>query len=245
MKHFLWVTLIFSLLLIACQPSPGQLSGGLTLEEHELSQPPSSDQFEFQPIEASMDVILARHKDERELVTPVTYFTAEGNPALKAPWGDDELIAVLVSNANMEQTIQVSRQDEIIFSTPAGMPSPVVPLQELWTYDDHWALEVLYATPTAWEGQIFIDGRLVNEDKNYEEAFGFQMLADKPFFFYQRNGQIGISYDGQEADLGYTSIPHYLCCAESVQNPVHAENMVVFFAQREQTWYYVELGRFK
>lgn len=244
--HIFTTSIVLSVFLISCGSSSTHLPGGLALEEHILSQAPSSDPYSFQPVEGTQKEILAKHADERGKVMPIEYTFVDDNPALSEPWGGDELVAVLLTDADSyEQTIQLIDHDDVIFSTSAGMPSPVMPLQGLWTYGRHWALEILYATPEVWTGQIFIDGDMVNQDKNYEEAFGFQMLSSRPFFFYQHNGQIGISYDGQEADLGYTSIPHYLCCAESVLNPIPAENMVAFFAQRQGKWYYVEIGIFE
>jgi hypothetical protein len=190
--------------------------------------------------------ILSVHEDQRRQVIAIPVFMEDGNPALKASWGGSELTALVFTDAakTPEQIVKVSTPKETIFTTSAGMPSPIMPLQGLWTYGRHWALEIFYATPDVWTGQIFIDGALLNQERDYDEAFGFQLLYGKPFYFFQRNGLIGVSYDGQEANLDYTSILHYLCCAESVLNPIPAENMVAFFAQRGADWYYVELGAF-
>lgn len=245
-RHIFTLPIVLSVFLVSCSSSTTRLPGGLALEEHILSQAPSSESYSFQPVDGTQEEIIAKHADERDEVAPLEYSLVDDNPALSVPWGRDELVAVLLTDADsFQQTIQLSNHDDVIFTTSAGMPSPVMPLQGLWTYGRHWALEILYTTPKVWAGQIFIDGDLINQDKNYEEAFGFQLLSGKPFFFYQRDGKIGISYDGQEADLGYTSIPHYLCCAESVLNPIPAKNMVALFAQRGEDWYYVELGTFK
>lgn len=238
---------IFFASLAACSYSNARLPGGMILEEHLLSGAPSSDPFDFQPAEDKKDKILALHEYERKQVIPMPYFIVDGNPALKASWGGGELTALVFTDAENEpeQIIKISTQTETIFTTSAGMPCPAVPLQGLWTYGRHWALELLYSTPETWAGQIFIDGALINQEKGYKDAFGFQLLSGRPFFFYQRNGSIGISYDGQEADLGYTNVLHYLCCSESILNPIPAESMVAFFAQRDETWYYVELGVFE
>ena len=144
----------------------------------------------------------------------------------------------------LRQIVDLIRGDEIIFSTDAGLPSPALPQQGLWTYEDHWVLEILLAEDEIWMGEIFQDGELINDLMGYEEAFGFQLLAGEPFFFYQRNGQLGYSYAGQETDLPYDHIPHYRCCAEDTLNPVQAEQMVAFFAQQGELWFYLELGDF-
>ena len=246
-QFVLILSVIFLTCLSACASSANQLPGGLTLEEHELLQPPNTDTFGFQPVESTQAEILSRHAEEHSKINPFDYTLENNNPALQTTWNNGELIAVVVNDVEKppQQIVRVSHNGENIFTTQAGTPSPIVPLQGLWAYDKHWALEIALSTPDVWAGEIVIDGELVNQQKGYDEAFGFQLLSDKPFFFYERNGQIGFSYDGQEANLPYDNIPHYQCCAESVTNPIAAENMVAFFAQKNETWYYVELGVFK
>ena len=161
--------------------------------------------------------------------------------------GEGERLTAVMRNAvddPLRQIVNLMRGDEVIFNTDAGLPSPALPQQGLWTYKDHWVLEILLAEEEIWRGEIFQDGELINDLKGYEEAFGFQLLAGEPFFFFQRNGQLGYSYGGQETDLPYDYIPHYHCCAEDTLNPVQAEGMVAFFAQQGELWFYVELGDF-
>ena len=241
------VFLLIVISLIACTPSKNKLPGGLILEEYELAQSPTLEPVTFQPIDGSQETILAKHERQRKQVNSIPVYFVDGNPALKATWGGGELTALVFTDAENtpEQVVKVLSKDETLFTTSAGMPSLVMPLQGLWTYGRHWALEILYADPETWAGRIFIDGILINQERGYNEAFGFQLLSGKPFYFYQRNGLIGIAYDGQEVNLDYTNIPHYLCCSESALNPIPAEDMVAFFAQRDETWYYVELGNFK
>lgn len=190
--------------------------------------------------------MLAKRASARALGIPRLVVTIEGNPALPSLGDRGDLVAVLTTSADGPplQSVQLLRGDKVIFTAAAGMPSPVLPLQGLWTYGDHWALEILLADPSVWAGQIFVDGELVNRLGGYDEAFGFQLLAGKPFFFYLRNGHVGVSYDGQETDLDFDEVPHYRCCSESSLNPTQAQNMVAFFARRDQAWLYVELGDF-
>lgn len=247
MKRHISVSIMSHVMIVmmvsACVVYQTRLPADLTLEEHLLSQPPAPDSFRFQPVEGMQMEVLARNAAERSKTTPVMIATVDGNPALTASGDGREFIAVLFTDETKtpEQTVELSQNGRVIFTTPAGMPSPILPLQGLWTYGDHWALEIVLASPEVWTGQVFIDGELVNQGGEYGEVFGFQLLAGKPFFFYYRDGQTGLSYDGKEADLPYDNIPHYLCCSESVLNPIQAANMVAFFAQRGETWYYVEL----
>ena len=65
MQGFARPIFVICILLTACQASRQNLPGGLALEEHVLSQAPSSDLFDFQPAEGSKDEILALHEYER------------------------------------------------------------------------------------------------------------------------------------------------------------------------------------
>jgi hypothetical protein len=246
MKRFIRLLAILAACLAACAAPQPRLPEGLVLEEHLLSQPPSSDVFGFQPATGTQEDILAKHAEERADIYATTYELLDNNPALKAAWDEGELVAVSLTDQNdpPQQIVEVLQNGRLFFSAPAGLPSPNIPLQGLWAYDKHWALEILLSTPEVWTGQIYIDGELINQRNGYDDAFGFQLLAGKPFFFYQRDGQMGFSYNNSEADLPYDNIPHYLCCSESVLNPIQAANMVAFFAQRGEDWYYVELGDF-
>ncbi len=64
-----------------------------------------------------------------------------------------------------------------------------------------------------WLGELYLDGELLNEKYGYDAAFEFQILAGKPFFFFESEGKFGISYDWQEYELPVESIIHYTCCS--------------------------------
>jgi len=233
---------LLGLALSACASSSPK-TGALQLEEHPLTGAPNLTPLQFQPVNGTQEEVLAKHASDRAAVISAAVTTVDGNPAISSLGDNGDLLAVLTTSAQgPQQTVTVSRGSEVVFETDAGLPSPVLPLQGLWTYGDHWALEILFAGQSTFAGQVFIDGQSLNEQKGYSETFGFQLLAGKPFFFYSRDGHAGYSYDGQESDLTYTEIPHYRCCGESMLNPIPARNMVAFFAQQNGTWFYVELG---
>jgi hypothetical protein len=208
---------------------------------------PQTEPLSFVPEEGTQHDVLAAHASQRQRLLSNPVLSVDGNPALSAPWNGGSLLAVLLTaqGETPEQTVELSQGGDVIFSAPAGLPSPALPLQSLSTYDGHWALELLLATPTLWKGQIFMDGVLLNDLNDYEEAFAFQLIDDKPLFLYQREGRIGLSYDSEEVDLGYDQVSHYECCSGSVLNPIHAEEMIAFFAQLNTDWYYVEIGLFE
>ncbi len=79
---------------------------------------------------------------------------------------------------------------------------------------------------------MYLDGELLNEKYGYDAAFEFQILAGKPFFFFESEGKFGISYDWQEYELPVESIIHYTCCSGAANNPLHFENLVAFVTSR-------------
>jgi len=222
------------------------LSGGLTMEAYALAAPPNPDTMTFQPLIGSQAEIMARHAAERQQsVAQQITSDDQFRPMLTVHGEAGTLLARIETDpATQAQSVSLLQGDTLIFSAPAGFPSPAPALQGLWTFDGHWALELVMATPDEWLGQVYQDGALLNDTLGTTEVFGFQLLGGKPFFFYTKGGEIGVSYDGQMTGLGFDRIPHYECCSESTLNPVHAKNMVAFFAVQGSLWRYVEIGLF-
>ncbi|MCJ7734274.1 MAG: hypothetical protein MUP11_06975 [Anaerolineales bacterium] len=240
------MVVVISIGLTACLRIDQPHSRDLQLEEYPLAAAPNLVPLTFQPEGTTQDAVLARHALMRDRVYANPIMTIEGYPVMTS-LGEGEILTAVTRVAvddPFHQIVDLMRGDELIFSTYAGLPSPSIPQQGLWTYDNHWVLEILLSEDEIWIGEIFQDGELINDLKEYEEAFGFQLLSGEPFFFYQRDGQLGFSYAGQETNLPYDQIPHYYCCGEDTINPVQAERMVSFFAQQGENWFYVELGDF-
>jgi hypothetical protein len=114
-----------------------------------------------------------------------------------------------------------------------------------WSYDNHWAIALLDSKKAGkddWEpfNRIVLDGKDLNSLYGYQETFQFTLLGGHPFYFYQRNEKIGISFDGKRISREYDEIPHYNCCSPALLNPRSSMNMIWFFAKRGPNWYYVE-----
>jgi hypothetical protein len=218
----------------------------LQLEEHPLSSPPDPDLGIFLPVGTTQQAVLERHQAERAQLVKNPVSDENYQPVMTSLGEGEPLMAILKESpaGPPRMVVDLMRGDEVIFSVDAGLPSPALPLQSLWTFDDHWVLEILLAEEDIWEGRIYQDGQLVNQLHNYQDAFGFQLLAGKPFYFFQRDGKLGYSYDGQEIELPYDQIPHFNCCSASTLNPLPVKNMVAFYAQTGEDWFYDELGVF-
>jgi hypothetical protein len=236
------------------------LPSGLSIEEYPLQDAPTLDPLSFVPVQGTQEEILAKHLQERGMSFQDNSILINGQPAISAQLGNENLVAsesytnTVTSQGTFQKvTVQVSQDGQVIFSIPAGDGSPINNLRGLWTYSNHWVLEIARVTLDASSnevslepvGQIIQDGELLNERYGYDHAFGFQLMKGKPFFFFKRQDKIGVSYDGHEVFLGYTQVPHYQCCSGAELNPRIAQNMVAFFAQRDGKWNYVEIGIFK
>ncbi len=243
-------------------PIPTTLPPGLSIEEYALEAEPQLDPLSFTPRTTTQAEVLSKHRGKRGARSPGWVYhngewIAEGDDQLKArevvtTTERSEQGQLVVEPVSM--AVDVYRQGKLLYSIPLSPTGAIPPIWGLWAYADRWALEVAHVTLTRIPpntidsdefGEVIQDGVALNEQNGYEESFGFQLLKGKPFYFFKKQGRIGISYDSQEIDLGYTRIPHHGCCSASELNPQSTENAVAFFAQRAGVWYYVEIGVFE
>jgi hypothetical protein len=223
------------------------LPEGLTLEEFALKKSPIGDgQRLFSPLQGTSVGILANRYNERHEYFPDNSFMDSGGlRGLRLVLGEDVLEARQHYNrTGGESWVIVSLNEEEIYRIETGRGGAFDPLVGLWVYDQHWVLEAAPITPDGPVGMIIRDGVLLNELNGYEEMFGFQLMAGRPFFFFKQDGKIGFSFNGEIVEAGYEEIPHYKCCGIAPINPVVAQKMVSFFAERDGVWYYVEAGNF-
>ena len=189
---------------------------------------------------------------ERAKTFPDTH-CIEADLKMCASLGSHQLVAEeTISNDGSNGNVILTQDGVEIYRIATGPGSPVNALRGLWVYDGHWALEAAKISETQQGnaitvnavGQIIVDGKILNESLGYEEAFGFQTLNGRPFYFFKRNGKIGASYDGVEIPLAYDQVPHYGCCSMGTLNPRTYQDMVEFLAAKDGNWYYVEIGVF-
>jgi hypothetical protein len=102
---------------------------------------------------------------------------------------------------------------------------------------DRWVLEV--------NGMLVVDGKVINQMMGYmgfKEVFDWSLLDGRPFYFYIKDGNTYLSYDGQTLPLIYTRVFHKACCEPVAFNVGSNDRMVWFYAVKNGIWYYVELG---
>lgn len=145
--------------------------------------------------------------------------------------GDSEIEAITSLNPNNKVTISVY-SDGMILDKIQAEPKLQKPLVGLWTYDNHWALEIT--------DHIIIDGQSINDSYGYKSSFDFHVLGSKPLYFYEKEGKIGLNFDGQEINMNGYIVPHGNCCSESLLNPRQNGNVLIFFMNKDSQWYYIE-----
>lgn len=124
-----------------------------------------------------------------------------------------------------------------IFSIDCGKITPLPAVITAWTYGQHWIIQSVCQQ----EFDIFWDGISLNTSKGYQSSFAFQILGKYPFYLFKRNGQTWLSYNEQETLLGYDEVELTYCC-ETYPPPKHYENLITFYAVKNEKLYYVAIG---
>jgi len=225
----------------APKPAPfcgrvGPAASRLVVEEHPLQIGPTIPQVEgpyFETADGDTPEIMAKNQ---------CYRTGEPiYPSFSASVGDQVL--EFRDSGDLGDELQVTLGGRLVYSV-LTRPCAFTEIKGAWSYEEHWVTEMGIPTdqdpwfPT--KGQIAQDGQDLNAACGYEESYNFALLGGRPFYFYRKQNEVGISYDGQELPLPYDEIPHYQCCSAGATNPVTYPNMVQFFGRRGEQWYYVE-----
>jgi len=218
---------------------------GLVIEEHAIrTMDWEGESLVFEPLEGTQAQILAQRADLRNQPT------VPGQTSLTV--GSDLFEAAETISDN-RVAITVNKNSQTYLVVDAGVISPIYGLHGLWQTPEHWYLEVAHVEedsddPNAafiiW-GEVFQDGKSQNMAYGFDEAFNFQLLNGKSFFFFEKAGKMGYVFDGKQYNLPYSRIPHYQCCSAAAFNPLPSQDLVSFFADKTFTSYYVEMGIFK
>jgi hypothetical protein len=97
-------------------------------------------------------------------------------------------------------TYQVELDGRSVYSGTAAAMGASMPLRSFTTWDGHWALEV--------DDHLIVDGQDVGQASGYDAAFGFSLIRDQPFYFFEQEGRVRISYGGQTLPNAYPMERH-------------------------------------
>lgn len=230
-------------------PTPGDANGpevvqlgDLTMEIYERLLKAPNEDGSFTTTAGPSSEILKTRRPLRDVFS---------QPFSPPPLNGRQLTAARIESYG-EMTVTFKLDDEEVLPVNCGAVSPVDPLRGMWVIGDDWYAEVAHVSYETQDndtlpialGEIYMNGVSLNEQYGYDETFGFQPLNEKPFYFFSKDGQIGINYDGESHSLGFESVSHYACCSGAAFNPKAYLTMVTFFAQANGKEYYVELGLF-
>lgn len=211
--------------------------GDLTLEEHRIVDAgvdaPGHLEFVQRIPESVLD---ARRAWRRESIqSPLDPVEVDGHQVSveELPYGGVELPGELVYATYV--SVQVDGQEVYRYNMAFGHAA-VFPLYYLGSWDGRWAVEA--------NGMLIVDGMIVNQELGYEEVFGCQELNGQPFYFFVEGGKTYLSYGGETLPLAYDDVFHGRCCEPAAFNVAGNEHMVWFYALREGSWHYVELGAY-
>ena len=153
-------------------------------------------------------------------------------------WAGEELITFEYSKDQLFPVgapalveIGVNGNKSRVFSIPQ-MGSAGSPVKGLWSWQNHWIMEV--------ESVLFQDGEIQNHKLGYEEIFDWQLVKDKPFFLMRQDQSFGMVYDGQTLPFSYDDIIHGNMCCDAFRYRVeHSPVGSLFYARKEGVWFLV------
>jgi hypothetical protein len=131
-------------------------------------------------------------------------------------------------------TYQVKLEDQPVYSGTAIGYGAYMPLRSFATWDGHWILEV--------DDHLIVDGQDLAQAQGYDAAYGFALIHDQPFYFFEQHSKVRISYDGQTLPNVYDEVFHNMCCEAAMFNVEAHADFVLFHALWNGTWYSVEAG---
>lgn len=118
--------------------------------------------------------------------------------------------------------------------TGTAIAGAYMPLRAFITWDGHWLLEV--------DDHLILDGQDLGEALGYDAAFGFTLIRGQPFYFFEQEDKVHMSYDGRTLPHVYDKVVHNMCCEAAIHNVENLGDVVLFHALWNGTWYVVEAG---
>jgi hypothetical protein len=154
--------------------------------------------------------------------------------ALLSPVYVGEALGCITCSGFPTLTCEVTLNGQVVYTQTAIAAGASIPLRSFTSWDGHWALEV--------DDQLIIDGQDVGQARGYDVVFGFALIRGLPLYFFEQDGSVYISYDGQTMPNVYDEVFHDQCCEAAVHNVGAGEDVVWFHALRNGTWHFVVIS---
>lgn len=145
-------------------------------------------------------------------------------------------LATIATTGDVTLTYQVLLDQQAVY-TGTALFLVDNPFRTLAYCGGRWVLEV--------DDHLIVDGQDLTQIAGYDAIFGFTELHGQPFYFFEKDGQVRISYAGKTLPNVYDEVVHNQCCEPAMFNVETHPDVVVFHARWQGTWYLVEAGLFE
>jgi hypothetical protein len=122
---------------------------------------------------------------------------------------------------------------EKIYDFTSRAPVPIDHIHGFFAWQNNWILEH-YKT-------ILFNGVNINETYDYDASFFVSVVGDELFYFAQKNGRIYLVQNHQLTDNYYDEVIVYQCCDYSRYNPRFWNNLLRFYANKNEKVYFVNV----
>jgi hypothetical protein len=131
-------------------------------------------------------------------------------------------------------TYQIELGNSAVYTGTAYAYGAYMPLRHFAAWDGHWVLEV--------DDHLILDGQDLGQALGYDAVFGFALLGGQPFYFFEQDGVVRLSFGGPVLPHAYDLVIHNRCCEAAIHNVEAGPGAVWFHALRNGTWYFVEVS---
>lgn len=139
-----------------------------------------------------------------------------------------------VINQSYVEDYAVERDGEIVYSFTAKCSVTGRPVKTFFAWNGDWIIEHY--------DHVIVSGCDLNDELGYEKTYNYRIINGEPFYFFEQEGVVKLSYSGVVQPARYNRVAHYLCCEPGILNPKISEYYIGFLAARDGWWYYVEAG---
>jgi len=169
---------------------------------------------------------------QKDVVTPLL-FPDRWNYVAPVYRGDQLLTVERLDDGRFA----VTQGDEVLYTYADKAIRSDRPIKRLLVDGEDWILEA--------RGEVIVNGKSLNRRLDVDEIFHYVILQGQPLFFFERGGEVRVSYGGETLPVVYDKVIHYQCCEPASFNVASNEHMLWFYALRDGVWHYVEMGVFE
>ena len=254
MKTKFLITVLLLVFLAACAPatktslalSATKIGGSYPpcTTQYKTQSTPSSSTSNFTSLDLSNGLSLIEYQDnyfDFPMVESGCFYNSRDRVHATEITLDNLYQVNIKSIDSQNELVTVLKDGKIVYEVNIRT-STYSGLLEAWGYQDHWVIEVVTANGI----DIIQDGQSLKEKNHYEKVFAFQLLNNKPFYFFKKSGYgFGVNYNNNEIKLEYDDIPYYNAAPGSGGTIHQFQNMVLFYGVKNGAWHYALIGSFK